>query len=68
MREINCKQCDGKVEIGDKNCPNCGIPLPPNLGKYPQKNFILFFIALIIFCIFMIIWLPPNWTQFMGNK
>ncbi len=67
MSELNCKHCGGIVEMGDTNCPHCGIPLPPDLGKHPQRKFKLFFIAVVIFCIFMIIWLPPNWSRFMGN-
>ena len=65
MKDLICKHCGGSVEAGDANCSHCGIPLPPNLGKSPQKKFILFFIALIIFCFVMIIWLPPDWTRFI---
>jgi len=67
MSDLTCKHCGGPVEAGKKTCPNCGIPLPPDFGKHTQRKFILFFIAVVIFCIFMVIWLPPNWTQFMGK-
>jgi hypothetical protein len=67
MNKLACKHCGGSVEPGDANCPNCGIPLPPNIGKYPQRKFILYFIALVIFCFVMIIWLPPDWTRFIGK-
>ncbi len=65
--QLHCKHCGGIVKAGNKKCPHCGIPLPPDLGKHPQRKFILFFIAVVIFCIVMIIWLPPNWSKFMGN-
>ncbi len=68
INKLNCKHCGGEVNIGDKNCANCGIPLPPDLGKHPQRKFILFFIAVVIFCLFMIYWLPPNWMNAMGKN
>jgi predicted amidophosphoribosyltransferase len=55
---LNCEHCGGEVTAGDKNCSHCGIPLPPDFGKNPRKKFVLFFIALIVFCVVMIIWLP----------
>jgi len=67
MTELNCKHCGNQVKIGDKTCPGCGIPIAANLGKNPQRNFILFFITVVIFCIFMIIWLPPDWSSFMDK-
>lgn len=67
MKQLVCKHCGGAIEAGDKTCTHCGIPLPPNLGKSSQRKFVLFFIALIIFCFIMIIWLPPDWTRFMGK-
>lgn len=65
MRNLECKHCGGSLDADDKNCPHCGIPLPPNFGKAPQRKFILYFIALVIFCLVMIIWLPPDWTRFI---
>ncbi|AUZ85820.1 hypothetical protein CDW43_15155 [Methylophaga nitratireducenticrescens] len=62
MVEHHCYHCNGPVETKDVKCPNCGIPLPPNLEKKRQHNFILWFVFLVIFCFFMMIWLPPNWT------
>ena len=61
MSELSCKHCGGDVEKGNKTCPNCGIPLPPNLGKYPRLRFVIFFIGVVIFCAVMIYWLPRNW-------
>ncbi len=61
MRELTCKHCNGKVSdisTNDQKCPNCGMPLPPNLDASPRKRFKLWFIALVIFCIAMMIWLP----------
>ena len=68
MNKLNCKHCGGDVNVGDKTCPNCGIPLPKNLGKNRQKKFILFFIAVVLFCLFMIYWLPPDWINSMGKN
>ena len=65
MRKLLCKHCGGDVEVGTPACPHCGMPLPADLGKAPQRKFILFFIALIIFCALMILWLPPDWTRFI---
>ena len=58
MSNLNCKHCGGDIHIGEKNCSHCGMPLPPDLGKNPQKKFKLYFIGLVIFCAVMIIWLP----------
>ena len=65
MMDLKCKHCGGNITLGDEICSHCGIPLPPNFGKHPQKKFILFFIGLTVFCIGMIIWLPPDWTRFI---
>jgi len=65
MKNLICKHCGGNLQAGDKTCSHCGIPLPPDLGKNPQKKFILYFIALVILCFVMIIWLPPDWTRFI---
>lgn len=68
MKELSCKHCNGQINVGDKHCPHCGIPLPADLGKTPQKTFIRWFIALVIFCIVMILWLPPDWSHFMDKQ
>jgi hypothetical protein len=65
MNDLVCEHCGGKVKAGEITCTHCGMPLPPDLGKTPQRKFILFFIALIIFCAVMILWLPPDWTHFI---
>ena len=65
MKGLTCKHCGGNVETGEKTCSHCGMPLPADLGKSPQRKFILFFIALIIFCAVMILWLPPDWSRFL---
>lgn len=58
MRVLNCKHCNGVVEASDKDCPHCGIPLPPDLAKAPQKKFMIWFVSIVIFCIIMMYWLP----------
>jgi predicted nucleic acid-binding Zn ribbon protein len=65
MRIITCKHCGGEIQIGDEKCAHCGIPLPPDFGRSPQKRFTIFFIGIVIFCIAMILWLPPDWTRFI---
>jgi predicted nucleic acid-binding Zn ribbon protein len=64
MKHLLCKHCGNSVEVGDKNCPHCGIPLPPDLGRSAQRKFILYFIALIILSVLLMLWLPPDWTRF----
>lgn len=61
MRQLTCDHCNGNVVVEDTDCPNCGMPLPPNHGERIQKRFTLWFIAIALFCVFMMIWLPPIW-------
>ncbi len=68
MNNLTCKHCGASIKADDKICLSCGIPLPPNHAKHPQRNFILWFIALVILCAFMIFWLPPDWSRFLGNR
>jgi hypothetical protein len=65
MKTLTCKHCGHAITIEDTHCPKCGIPLPPNQGNHPQRRFILWFIALVIFCAVMIFWLPPDWSRFL---
>lgn len=67
MRKLVCKHCGGDTEASDKACSHCGIPLPPDHGKNSQRKFILFFIALVIFCAVMVIWLPRDLLQYLGK-
>lgn len=62
MSELTCKHCGGQVQAEQRICPNCGIPLPPNHATQKQRVFIRWFIALVIFCVFMMMWLPPDWS------
>lgn len=64
---IVCQHCGRDVEADNTVCPSCGIPLPPNHAKYRQNKFIVWFIALVIFCVFMMLWLPPDWSPFVGK-
>jgi len=67
MSEFNCKHCGGKIGAEQSICEHCGIPLPPNYAKQKQRTFILWFVILVIFCIFMMIWLPPDWSP-LANR
>lgn len=67
MRVLSCKHCGGEVKAEQQVCPHCGIPLPPNHGIQKQKSFIVWFILLLIFCFFMMIWLPPDWSSLVNK-
>ena len=67
MSILTCKHCGGNVEAEQRTCPNCGIPLTPNHAIQKQRTFIVWFIVLLIFCFFMMMWLPPDWSPFVGS-
>lgn len=67
MNQLICKHCGGRVETGEESCTHCGMPLPPDPGKTPQQKFTLVFIALVIICIVMILWLPRELIQYTGS-
>lgn len=62
MTVLSCNHCGREVNESDDKCPGCGIPLPSNQHLQRQQKFIIWFVALVVFCFFMMIWLPPNWT------
>ncbi len=59
----SCHHCGRDIKHDDSVCPYCGIPLPPNHAKQRQHIFIRWFIALVIFCIVIMLWLPPDWIN-----
>jgi predicted nucleic acid-binding Zn ribbon protein len=61
-----CNHCGRDVKAEDEVCANCGIPLPPNHADQRQKTFIRWFIVLVIFCVFMMWWIPPDWSSIGG--
>jgi len=66
MNEITCFHCARHYDATLKNCPHCGAPAdsPVKLEKsLRQKRFVWWFIALVIFCAIMMVWLPPQWSQ-----
>ena len=65
MTDLKCDHCGGNLETESETCPNCGIPLAPDHSTQRQKKFIVWFIALVIFCFFIMFWLPPDWTSFI---
>lgn len=65
MNRLQCKHCNGPISEDDERCPQCGIPLMPGQHKASSRRFILFFILLVIFCLFMMIWLPPDWHRWV---
>ena len=67
MNNLSCKHCGGDIQAEDTTCPNCGIPLPPNHAKQKQRNFVMWFVILVIFCLFMMLWLPPDWSPLVNR-
>ncbi len=67
MHKCICKHCSHRVVAEDIRCAGCGIPLPPSHAKSSHKKFVIFFIGIVIFCVFMIIWLPPSWSSFLDK-
>lgn len=67
MSVLNCQNCGGVVEAEHHSCPHCGIPLPPNHATQKQRTFIIWFILLVIFCFFMMMWLPPDWSPLVNT-
>ncbi len=67
MKNLSCSHCGGGVSVEMEACPHCGIPLPPHHGTQRERHFTRWFIALVIFCFFMMFWLPPDWLSFRGK-
>jgi len=65
VNQSTCKHCGGNIAIGDHSCPHCGIPLKAGKPRHPQRRFLIFFSALVIFCLLLIYWLPPDWSHFL---
>ncbi|PHS26142.1 MAG: DnrP protein [Methylophaga sp.] len=57
-----CNHCGQDVKAEDEICASCGIPLPPNHADQRQRTFIRWFIVLVIFCVVVMLWLPPDWS------
>ena len=56
-----CLYCQDENPPQEAECQNCGMPLPAladTAGARRQRSFLLFCIALMIFCAVMILWLP----------
>jgi len=66
MTGLSCKNCGGLIQAEDSMCPNCGLPLPPNHASQKQRIFVRWFIILVIFCVVMMLWLPPDWSTLGG--
>ncbi len=61
MSEIACSHCAKSFSEELGYCPHCKTPTvaqkEQNINA-AQKKFIRYFIALVVFCIIMILWLP----------
>ncbi len=62
MNPLRCRHCDGYVQRGQAQCPHCGMPLPPASRIPIHRRFLLFFVALVVFAMIMMLWLPPDWA------
>ncbi|MBL3589068.1 MAG: protein nirD [endosymbiont of Escarpia spicata] len=61
MGEVNCLYCGKKIAEDIAECPHCGAVSHFQKKGYragARKKFVLLFIALTIFCLFFIFWLP----------
>jgi len=63
----HCQNCDHEVDSTDQTCPHCGIPLPPNHANLKQRRFVIWFIALVIFCFVVMFFLPPDWSPLVNK-
>lgn len=59
----HCLYCQQDNPVDEGNCQHCGMPLPRqqehNAARRLQR-FKWFVIALSLFCLFMIFWLPRS--------
>ena len=64
MSETTCNHCGQTFDDQQSFCPRCHAPTPAQQEKeiaaHGKRKFILLFIALIIFCVIMIVWLPRD--------
>jgi len=67
MRHADCKHCGKEISEVDEQCPHCGIPLPPKHAQQRQRQFVFWFVGVVLFCFFMMAWLPPDWSPFAGK-
>ncbi|MES9879552.1 MAG: protein nirD [Sedimenticola sp.] len=61
MQQVNCLYCGKNIPDDVANCPHCGAVSHHQKRGYRagvKTRFVLFFIALVIFCFFFILWLP----------
>ncbi|BBB29502.1 conserved hypothetical protein [Neptunomonas japonica JAMM 1380] len=61
MSEISCSHCGKNFSDELNYCPHCRTPTAAQKERQinaAQKKFIRYFIALVVFCIIMIVWLP----------
>ncbi|MBV1915754.1 MAG: zinc-ribbon domain-containing protein [Pseudomonadales bacterium] len=65
MSDLSCKHCGREIKETDSTCESCGIPLPPNHATQRQRKFLIWFGIVVVFCIFMMFWLPPDWSPFV---
>jgi len=63
MNDITCNHCGKSFEAQQHYCPYCLTPTPARQNANfaaSKRKILLIFIALVIFCAIMILWLPRN--------
>ncbi|MEJ1298397.1 MAG: zinc-ribbon domain-containing protein [Candidatus Sedimenticola sp. (ex Thyasira tokunagai)] len=61
MHQVNCLYCGKKIPDDTAACPHCGAVSHYQKRGYrsgTKRKFVLFFIALVVFCFFFMFWLP----------
>lgn len=57
---MQCHYCQKKQNPGADTCDFCGMPTPLSTTKARQSQFSLWLIAIALFCLTMVLWLPRH--------
>ncbi|PLY14168.1 MAG: protein nirD [Sedimenticola sp.] len=61
MKEVDCLYCGNRIPNDSAHCPHCGAVSHFQERGYRsgvRKRFIIFFIGLVLFCLFFAFYLP----------
>lgn len=61
MKNITCSQCGQAIPASYNRCPVCGTAVDDQsqtTETAAQKRFTVWFVFLVIFCLFLAFWLP----------
>ena len=59
--QVNCLYCGKQIAADVAHCPYCGAVSHFQEKGYragARKRFVLWFVALVVFCLLMVFWLP----------